>query len=84
MIAPVPAIRTPVSAPAGPPERLLRPAVRCPACSAPPRYRVTEGERDLRVEMRQAPETVLGTLQCHRRECATIYPLRAGHIQWAA
>jgi hypothetical protein len=63
-------------------ERLLRPAVRCPACSAPPRFRIPESARD--EAMGEPPEKLKGTLQCHRRECQTIYPVRAHAYQWAA
>jgi hypothetical protein len=33
--------------------------------------------------MSQDPETVKGTLQCHRQGCGQVYPIRARHYQEA-
>ena len=53
--------------------RLVRLATSCPRCGSRPALRVTE---DL-VRGMNAPEetTRIGTYQCHRRGCGTIYDL---------
>jgi uncharacterized protein YbaR (Trm112 family) len=60
--------------------RFLRPAVRCPKCSATPRWRVSEGERDRYEDA--APELIVASIQCHR--CHEVYPIHAAAIQRAA
>lgn len=66
----------------GAPGRLLRLAVSCPACGSRPALRITEAAALAVAEER--PEKRLGTYQCHRRHCATVYDLTAAAYQNAA
>jgi hypothetical protein len=59
---------------------LLRPAVRCPNCSATPRWRIPDTERDRYADV--APNRVVATYQCHR--CHVVYDVTAEAYQRAA
>lgn len=62
-------------------DRLLRLAARCPDCGARPALRISaSAAADAR---RHAPGERLGTYQCHRRRCGTVYDLRAAAYQRA-
>jgi hypothetical protein len=62
--------------------RLLRLAVSCPRCGSRPALRVTE--ETVRAVVEAAEEDRLGTYQCHRRGCGTIYDLTAAAYQNAS
>lgn len=63
--------------PAG--ERLLRVAASCPRCGARPALRITpEAARDA---ASHPPDARMGTYQCQRRGCNTIYDLSARAYQ---
>lgn len=53
--------------------RLFRLAVSCPRCGSRPALRVTE--EVVRGLARPTGDTRIGTYQCHRRGCGTIYDL---------
>lgn len=55
--------------------RLLRLAASCPRCGARPALRVAE--ETARALYRGDPEARIGTYQCQRRGCGTIYDLLA-------
>lgn len=56
--------------------RLVRLTTSCPRCGSRPALRVTE---DLLLGLDgPAGDTRLGTYQCHRRGCGTIYDLYVG------
>lgn len=56
--------------------RLLRLTTSCPRCGSRPALRVTE--ELVRGLDPPAEGTRIGTYQCHRRGCGTIYDLYAG------
>jgi thymidine kinase len=64
------------------PERLYRLSASCPRCGSRPAMRVTqdviEAARD------HHPQVRLGTYQCQRRGCGTIYDLTASAYQKAS
>jgi len=62
--------------------RLLRPAVSCPRCGARPAFRITEDV--VRAVAHYPPGERLGTYQCQRRQCGTIYDLTAAAFQNAS
>ncbi len=62
--------------------RLLRLAVSCPHCGARPALRITEAA--VRAVEHEPPEKRLGTYQCHRRRCGTVYDLPAAAYQRAS
>jgi hypothetical protein len=63
------------------PDRLLRLAARCPDCGSRPALRISAvAAADAG---RHAPGERLGTYQCHRRRCGTVYDLRAAAYQRA-
>ncbi len=65
----------PTETPADDARPLLRLAAVCPRCGSRPALRVTE---ELVRALKEAPgETRLGTYQCQRRGCGTIYDLVA-------
>lgn len=55
------------------PGRLFRLAVSCPKCGSRPALRVTE--EVVRGLARDTGDARIGTYQCHRRGCGTIYDL---------
>ncbi|HEX2188980.1 MAG TPA: hypothetical protein VHG51_08795 [Longimicrobiaceae bacterium] len=57
--------------------RLVRLTTSCPRCGSRPALRVTE-ELLLGLEPPAAGDTRIGTYQCHRRGCGTIYDLYVG------
>ena len=59
--------------------RLFRLAISCPTCGTRPALRVTEDA--VRDALRHEPGERLGTYQCHRRRCSTIYDLPARAYQ---
>ena len=62
-------------------DRLLRLAARCPDCGSRPALRISAtAAADAG---RHAPGERLGTYQCHRRRCGTVYDLRAAAYQRA-
>ena len=61
--------------------QLLRLAASCPGCGARPALRVTDDA--VRAVAGHPPEERLGTYQCHRRRCETVYDLTAGAYQQA-
>lgn len=56
--------------------RLLRLAVRCPACGSRPAIRVTAPA--VRDAAKHPPEERLATYKCHRQTCGTLYDLQDG------
>ena len=54
--------------------RLLRVAAACPRCGSRPALRVEETAARV---LREAPGARIGTYQCQRRGCGTIYDLFA-------
>ena len=62
-------------------DRLLRLAARCPDCGARPALRISASA--VADAGRHAPGERLGTYQCHRRRCGTVYDLRAAAYQRA-
>ena len=59
--------------------RLLRLAASCPNCGARPALRITEDAA--RAVAHHPPDERLGTYQCHRRACGSIYDLTADAYQ---
>lgn len=62
--------------------RLLRLAASCPRCGSRPAVRVTPAV--VQAMARHAPETRMGTYQCHRRRCGAIFDLWARAFQQAS
>lgn len=52
---------------------LWRLAAVCPGCGRVPTLRLSG--RAIRDAQHAEPDEVYGTIQCHRRECRTIYPI---------
>lgn len=52
---------------------LWRVAAVCPGCGRVPTLRLSE--RAIRDSLHAEPDELYGTIQCHRRDCRTIYPL---------
>jgi hypothetical protein len=64
------------------PSRLYRLSASCPRCGTRPALRVTRDAVENASE--QPPATRLGTYQCQRRGCGTIYDLTASAYQNAS
>lgn len=62
--------------------RLLRLATSCPRCGSRPALRITEDA--VRAVSHHPPDERLGTYQCHRRHCGTVYDLTAAAYQNAS
>lgn len=62
-----------------PTERLLRVAASCPRCGARPALRITAAAA--KAAESRPPTARMGTYQCQRRGCGTIYDLTAGAYQ---
>lgn len=71
-----PSVESPMS------ERLLRPAVCCPRCGAPPALRLVSRWRDW--YLAEEPDAEVLSYKCHIRICGTIYPITAGALKGAA
>jgi len=65
--------------PSGHGARLLRLGVSCPRCGSRPALRVTEDA--VRAVAHHPPGERLGTYQCQRRQCGTVYELTAAAYQ---
>ena len=59
--------------------RLLRVAASCPQCGQRPALRVTADA--VEAALAQPPDARMGTYQCQRRGCGTIYDLTARAYQ---
>jgi len=72
----------PVRPPSAAEPRLLRLAVDCARCGAPPALRVTP---TIVAALANTPSSAtVATYQCQRRGCGAVYPITAGAYQRAA
>ena len=77
-----PTLQTAAPGQAGAQPALLRPEVTCPRCGARPAMRVTS--TIVAALANTAPGEQVGTYQCQRRGCGSVYPLTADAYQRAA
>lgn len=61
--------------------KLLRLGVRCPACGAVPALRITDAERDRKLQL--PPTELVATYQCQHRRCRETYAIPASAFRTA-